>query len=161
AHREHRASTRAARLQCSYELRCAHARAVVAYVSHRERSLLGDADFVPAHRQRARHTDERNWIARHKTAGHDVDDLSARFAGRDRALERDAVVALLRPDDERVVRAVVQRRHEPYRTSCARDVRSALKCIDVLATSSHDARNEWWISRAMRDECLTLQRECV
>ena len=124
-------------------------------------SSLRDADLVAVHGQRARQPDERECVARYKTAGHDVDDLAARFAGRDRALERDAVVVQLCPDDERVVRAVGKRRHEPYHASIARDVRSATTCVDALATASQNARNEWWMPRALRDECLTLVRECV
>lgn len=125
------------------------------------RALLRDAYLVVGNDQRARQTEKRNRIARDKTAGHDVDDVAAVFAGRDRALECDAVIARFHGEDDRVVASVAKRRHDRAAQQTRANVEWRTCALARIRKFSHESRNEWWIPRALRDQCLTYVGEYV
>jgi hypothetical protein len=82
-------------------------------------------------------------------------------SARNRQLERDTVVALFRPHDERVVGTVIEHRDATRDYIECASKQNASCAFTRYRSSSHDSRDKWWISRALRVECLTFLREYV
>src|SRR5689334_91987 len=82
-------------------------------------------------------------------------------SARNRQLERDTVITLFCPHDERVVRTVIEHR-DASRAKNKRTEKEKTSCATAqFRSSSHDSREKWWISRVLRVECLTFLREYV
>lgn len=91
-----------------------------------------DAELVARDHKGARQAQKIEWVARRERCRNEVDDITAMRSGRDGARDRDAVVARVGREDERVVAAVFERSvaligHIKSIAHCARTV------VDVRA----------------------------